>query len=117
MTKINANQINAKVFFDVISAFANQKETRSKKSKHRPTQPVQKTEQRNNLQATMAQRGGNANAAGGGGNNAAGGGGGQGGMNEHVEFTVKVRPRRYSFVGKEARSASRVWKAKFGCWS
>ena len=43
----------------------------------------------------MAQRGGNANAAGGGGNNAAGGGGGgggQGGMNEHVEFTVKVRP-------------------------
>ena len=42
----------------------------------------------------MAARGGNANAAGGGagGNNAAGGGGGQGGgMNEHVEFTVKVR--------------------------
>ena len=48
----------------------------------------------------MAQRGGNANAAaagggGGGGNNNAAGGGGQGGggMNEHVEFTVKVRPR------------------------
>ena len=42
----------------------------------------------------MAARGGNANAAAGGagGNNAAGGGGGQGGgMNEHVEFTVKVR--------------------------
>jgi len=41
----------------------------------------------------MAARGGNANAAGGaggGGNNAAAGGGG-GGMNEHVEFTVKVR--------------------------
>lgn len=54
----------------------------------------------------MAQRGGNANAAGGGGNNAAGGGGGggggQGGMNEHVEFTVKVRP------AAKARAISRV---------
>ena len=48
---------------------------------------------RTNRPKTMAARGGNANAAGGaggGGNNAAAGGGG-GGMNEHVEFTVKVR--------------------------
>ena len=42
----------------------------------------------------MAQRGGNANAAGGGGGNNAAGGQGGGGMNEHVEFTVKVRADR-----------------------
>ena len=42
----------------------------------------------------MAQRGGNANAAGGGGGNNAAGGQGGGGMNENVEFTVKVRADR-----------------------
>ena len=59
---------------------------------------------RNNQQATMAQRGGNANAAGGGGNNAAGGGGGQGGMNEHVEFTVKVRPDDIRSLGRQGKA-------------
>ena len=62
----------------------------------------------------MAQRGGNANAAGGGGggNNAAGGGGqGGGGMNEHVEFTVKVRSRLSTIV-RLGKRVSRVWESK-----
>ena len=65
----------------------------------------------------MAQRGGNANAAGGGGNNAAGGGGGggggQGGMNEHVEFTVKVRQGRNINMQNDCFFGT----GKNGCWS
>ena len=106
-----------KVFSDVISALKTQKETNPEQNRSTDPQSSVCSKKRNNQhsKATMAQRGGNANAAGGGGNNAAGGGGGQGGMNEHVEFTVKVRPRRYSLV--KGRPASRVWNAKFGCWS
>ena len=58
----------------------------------------------------MAARGGNANAAGGaggGGNNAAAGGGG-GGMNEHVEFTVKVRKGSASAV-RQNTTHCRFW--------
>ena len=61
----------------------------------------------------MAQRGGNANAAagGGGGNNAAGGGQGGGGMNEHVEFTVKVRADDFVRLGNSSvcLMKSKIW--------
>jgi len=65
----------------------------------------------------MAARGGNANAAGGaggGGNNAAAGGGG-GGMNEHVEFTVKVRQATSAVQNTNCRFWFRG-PEKNGCW-